>query len=86
MHDFSAYRHALREICFVNGLEPPTIMHHAYGDAIFHGKIATARRNKFWMRKSQSSTKLRTKKYDDVKKGRKDAAEFVWCKATDFKT
>ncbi|XP_028413347.1 uncharacterized protein KIAA0895-like [Dendronephthya gigantea] len=86
MHEFPEYRHALREMCFVNCLEPPTIMHYVYGDVTLQDRMATARRNKLRTRKSQPSTKLKPKVCDDMRKGRKDGAEFICCEVIPIKS
>jgi hypothetical protein len=50
LQDIALYRHALREICYINGLQQPSIMYHVYKNPIaekmaaVHGRKRASRR------------------------------------------
>ena len=75
MQDISLYRYALREICYINGLQPPAIKHHVYKNPITEEKMA-----KVYGRKRRfSSPKLRGRKYDDVKYEERNVGHLISC-------
>ena len=65
MEDISAYRHALREICFINGLAP-CIVRYVHFNPIPEDKMAKIYGNKGTSRRF-SSAKLKSRKRDELK-------------------
>lgn len=65
MEDIDAYRYALREICYINGLTPSAIVH------IHYNPIAEDKMAKIYGRKGTSQrfscAKLQSRKRNDVK-------------------
>ena len=79
MEDIDAYRYALREICYINGLTQSTIVQYIHYNPIAEDKMA-----KIYGRKGTSQrfscVKLKSRKRNDLKlEETKNVDHFISC-------
>lgn len=84
-HDIAAYRHSLREIYHINGLQPAVIINCVYQNPIIQEKIARTHGHK----RSSSYQKFRDRKCNGGsvrQEARKSSDKFISCEIFPIKS